>query len=137
MYPCKRLKSSQPSSFLGQFGFGKLTQPREYKIFFGSAPIKEVLGSRSLILNQHCYICKREIESTFHVLADCRFSMTLWNRLGILVAFISSFTKPLPKWPHLNGTSSYASKIIIRSFVCCFLGLSVDTLVTWIRVVFQ
>ena len=65
-------------------------------------------------------ICNREIESTFHILGDCHFSMTLWNRLGILVALIPSFTKPLPKWLHLHGTSSYASKIIIRSLCVLF-----------------
>ena len=65
-------------------------------------------------------ICNREIESTFHILGDCHFSMTLWNRLGILVALIPSFTKPLPKWLHLNGISSYASKIIIRSLCVLF-----------------
>jgi hypothetical protein len=65
-------------------------------------PVKEVLGSRGLNIEQKCSICKRENESIIHVLRDCSFAVSFWIRTSIPDSVISSFILPLWDWMHKN-----------------------------------
>ena len=88
----------------------KLNVPPKLVLFiwlctYNSIPVKEVLGSRGLSLDQHCSIYKSKTESISHMLRECPYSVSFWNRLGPPTGLYNSFNLPLSDWLHDNGSS--------------------------------
>ena len=93
----------------------KLNVPPKLVLFiwlctYNSIPVKEVLGSRGLSLDQHCSIYKSKTESISHMLRECPYSVSFWNRLGPPTGLYNSFNLPLSDWLHDNGSSILPSQ---------------------------
>ena len=92
----------------------KLNGPPKFILFiwlcsYNSIPVKEVLGSRGLSLDQRCSVCNSHIESISHMLRECFFLVSFWNQLGPPSGLYTSFGLPLLKWLHVNCNSSLVS----------------------------
>ena len=92
----------------------KLNVPPKFILFiwlcsYNSIPVKEVLGSRGLSLDQRCSVCNSHIESISHMLRECFFLVSFWNQLGPPSGLYTSFGLPLLKWLHVNCNSSLVS----------------------------
>ena len=58
---------------------------------YNSIPVREVLGSKSLRLDQSCPIYRSHLESRDNLLKECSFSVSFWNQLGPPSSLYSSF----------------------------------------------
>ena len=93
----------------------KLRVPPKLVLFiwlcsYNSIPVKEVLGSRGLSLDQHCSICKSQTESISHMLRECPYYVSFWNWLSLPTGLYNSFSLPLSDWLHDNGSSILPSR---------------------------
>ena len=77
---------------------------------YNSIPVREVLGSKGLSLDQSCPIYRSHLESRDHLLKECSFSVSFWNQLGPPSSLYSSFGLPFQEWIHANCTSSLDSR---------------------------
>ena len=77
---------------------------------YNSIPVREVLGSKGLSLDQSCPICRSHPESRDHLLKECSFSVSFWNQLGPPSSPYSSFGLPFQDWIHANCTSGLDSR---------------------------
>ena len=62
----------------------KMKVPQKIIIFLwlcshNSVPVREVLGSRGLTLDQVCPLCHSQVESINHLLKYCPFAVSFWN----------------------------------------------------------
>ena len=62
----------------------KMKVPQKIIIFLwlcshNSVPVREVLGSRGLTLDQACPFCHSQVESINHLLRYCPFAVSFWN----------------------------------------------------------
>lgn len=97
----------------------KVKAPPKFIIFiwlcsYNSIPVREVLDSRGLNLDQRCPICKSGLESISHLLRECPHSISFWNQLGppssliqsLVCLFQIGFTPTAPSRWFLGNTVS-------------------------------
>ena len=93
----------------------KVKAPPKFLIFiwlcpYCNIPVREVLHSRGLNLDQKCPICNSGSKSINHLLHECPHSVSFWNRFGPLSSLIHTFDLPITDWLHANCTFKLASR---------------------------
>ena len=93
----------------------KVQAPPKFLIFiwlytYNSIPVKGVLGSRGLNLDQRCPIYNSGSKSISHLLHECPHSVSFRNRLGPPFGLIHTFGLPITNWLHANYTFKLASQ---------------------------
>lgn len=85
----------------------KLKVPPKFILFIwicsnNSIPIKEVLGSRGLSLDQRCSICNSHIESISHMLKECPTQSA--SRINLVI--LQGYTPPLASLSQIGCMST-------------------------------
>lgn len=92
-----------------------------WKCFLHSIPMGEVFQERGIIQDAQCQICNNGRESILHVLRDCRFAKSIWEKLHIHCHVQDFYSRGLCDWLAKNAKlTSYKVELVLWTILFPF-----------------